>query len=322
MTRLTACLLVVILFQAGCSSALDYPEAQITIKVVDEDGKPIEGAKAGITFEVPKGTSQGINDVTIEEITNTTGVLTAKHRTFDKIGYGATKYGYYESLGEFKFEKIKNGRWQPWNPEFMLVLRKKENPVPMYARNTQMTPIILPAANKSIGFDLMEYDWVTPYGKGKQADIIFKMTGSFINKDEFSNKLEVNFSNKFDGIQLVKEDRRYGSMLKLPRLAPETGYNGNLIRSISRMPGKPLKEDTEENNNYIFRVRSEEKDGKLIRAMYGKIQGDIEFGVKNANQAVIVFKYYLNPDYTRNLEFDPKQNLFNNLKSFERIGLD
>lgn len=308
--------------QVGCSCALDYPEAQVTVKVVDENGIPIEGAKAGVTFEMPKGTSQGINNETIEEITNITGVITAKHRTFDKVGYGATKDGYYESLGVYRFEKRENGRWQPWNPEINLVLRKIENPVPMYARDTQMNLITLPVPNKAIGFDLIEYDWVNPYGKGSHADLIFKLSGTYVNEREFDNKLEVTFSNNFDGIQLIKENRRHGSMLKLPRTAPDTGYKTSLIKLRSRIPGKPLKEDTEDDNNYIFRVRSEVKNGKLIRAMYGKIHGDIEYGVNKSNQATIIFKYYLNSDYTRNLEFDPNNNLFRNLKSTEQVGLN
>lgn len=41
--------------------------------------------------------------------------------------------------------------------------------------------------------------------------------------------------------------------------------------------------------------------------------------------AKIFFKYYLNPDYSRNLEYDPTQNLFLNLrdnKKLEWVGLE
>src|SRR6266540_1590030 len=243
--------LVTLLIQISCSCAIDMPEAKITVKVVNEEGKPIDSAKVGITFEVPKGTTQGIKNVTIEGLTNNEGVMTATHKTIDRIGFGAIKDGYYKSLGEYRFSPKERGKLQPWNPEVIVVLRKIENPVPMYARNTHMTLITLPAVDKAIGFDLMEYDWVSPYGKGKQADFIFKYTATYTKEDDFSKKLEVTFPNKFDGIQLVKEDRRQGSMLKLPRLAPENGYKGSLIRSRSRIPGNPLKEDAAEDNNYI-----------------------------------------------------------------------
>jgi hypothetical protein len=56
-------------------------------------------------------------------------------------------------------------------------------------------------------------------------------------------------------------------------------------------------------------------------AMYGKIQGDINISAIRNNTLSIGFTYYLNPDHTRNLEFDPKRNLFQGLEGAERVGL-
>ena len=53
--------------------------------------------------------------------------------------------------------------------------------------------------------------------------------------------------------------------------------------------------------------------------MYGKIRNDIEFAPRS-KIVKIKMHYYLNPDYTRNLEFDPKRNLFTNLPKFEKVG--
>jgi len=321
MIRSLVCVLpVFIILLAGCSRSSNYPEAKVTVKVVDELSNPLDKVDVVIGFQEPKGREQGIKDVAEKGTTGVDGVFSASRKAGNHIGFSAEKQGYYKSYGEYHFANSVHGRWQPWNPEFKLVLRKNENPVPMYARYTHK--LILPAATKAIGFDLMKYDWVSPYGKGEHADFIFKLTGSAIREDEYNYKLEITFANKFDGIQLVKEDRSKGSMLKLPRLAPETGYAGILSRSKSRVPGEPPREDTEEANNYIFRIRSEVKNGKLIRAMYGKIQGDIVFGLGKPNKVPIIFKYYLNPDYSRNLEFDVKQNLFKNLESLEQVGLD
>ena len=144
------------------------------------------------------------------------------------------------------------------------------------------------------------------------------MTSTYNSDVAYDSKLELTFPNKLDGIQLIKEDRTVGSDFKLPRLAPETGYQNKLIRSRSRIPGKSGENDQKEDNNYIFRIRSEEKNGKLVRAMYGKIQGDIFIHPPTS----IYFKYYLNPDYTRNLEFNPNNNLFKGLSSLEDVGLD
>jgi len=306
----------------GCSRAFDYPEAKVTVKVVDELSNPIENVDVLIGFQKPKRNEQGAIEIAERGVTGVDGVFSSSRKTGSHIAYSAEKKGYYKSRGDYHFTTSTNGRWQPWNSEFKLVLRKIENPAPMYARDSHMNLIKLPVVNKTVGFDLLKYDWLAPYGKGSHADINFKYTGAYKKEDEFYEKLEVTFTNKFDGIQLIKEDRKMGSMLKLPRKAPETGYKGSLVRTRSRTPGNSLIEDAEQNNNYIFRVRSEEKDGKFIRAMYGKIHGDILFDTDASNKATIIFKYYLNPDYTRNLEYDPKQNLFKDLKSIERIGLD
>ena len=40
--------------------------------------------------------------------------------------------------------------------------------------------------------------------------------------------------------------------------------------------------------------------------MYGKIEKEFEFDPKGS----VYFRYYLNPDGTRNLEEDPGKNLF------------
>jgi len=322
MIRCFVCVLTaLLLISVGCSSFCNYPEAKITVKVFDEFSKPMDNVNVTIGFQEPKLREQGIKDVAESGITGTGGTFTASRKTGTHIAYGAEKLGYYKSYGEYQFTTSKNGRWQPWNPQFTLVLRKIGNPVPMYA--CQLRTITLPALNKSIGFDLMEYDWISPYGKGKRADFIFRADGKYYNEYDYDNTLTLTFANKFDGIQLVTEDRKFGSQFKLPRTAPEIGYKSKLIRSESRTPGQPCKSDSKEDNNYIFRIRSEEKDGNLLRAMYGKIHGDINFGVdKMTHKTSITFIPYLNPDYTRNLEFAIDKNLFKNLKSFERAGLN
>jgi len=318
MTKKLILLSVLLVFLVSCSRT--FPVAKATIKVLDENGNPIEGVNVSIGFQLSKGfMKQGIRDVSESGITGSDGVFSASHRTAIDIGFSAEKQGYYKSYGEYHFTTSKMGRWQPWNPAFTLVLRKIGNPVPMYA--CQLRTITLPEANKKIGFDLIEYDWVSPYGKGKHADFIFHLEGKYNNEDEYDNTLTLTFANKYDGIQLFTEDRRFGSRFKLPRFAPETGYQNILTKSESRTPGQPYKSESKEDNNYIFRIRSEVKNGKLLRAMYGKFQGDINFGVDRTRKVSITFTPYLNPDYSKNLEFDPKQNLYQDLKSFEHVGL-
>ena len=53
--------------------------------------------------------------------------------------------------------------------------------------------------------------------------------------------------------------------------------------------------------------------------MYGKILGDIGFDPAFQKTIDLRFTYYLNPDYTRNLEYDRTKNLFDKLPSLERV---
>jgi len=315
--RILIRLILVLCLLISCSDSNHGPEAKISIKVIDENNQTIDDALVEIGF---LSNSDRNKELSISGKVNYQGVFTATGKTNGLVGATISKQGFYNSTVDYPFTKKSGNHWEPWNPVVTETLRKIENPVPMYAR--KLSPILLPEANKRIGFDLMEYDWVSPYGKGKHADFIFQLGGKYNSEYDFNNTLTLEFTNKFDGIQLVTENRRFGSQFKLPRTAPETGYQSKLIRSESRAPGQPYKSDRKEDNNYIFRIRSEEKNGKLIRAMYGKIQGDINFGVDKTHKASITFTPYLNPDYTRNLEFNPKQNLFKELKSFERVGLD
>lgn len=288
------------------SAAFGYSEAKISLKIIGEDGSPVPKAKVGVTYQLPKGTKQDVNFVTIEGYSDAGGFFSAANENmFRDVSFGAEKEGYYSSSGIYEFKNSVNGRWQPWNPVLTLVLRKKIKPVPIYHREAD---IELPVIGKAVGFDLIEYDWVPPYGKGKHADFIFKLEKKFRSRDEFDSTLMVSFSEKHDGIQVVKENRRFGSSFKLPRFAPKSGYQNELTHLKRRSPGKPIEDDYADDNNYIFRIRSEKKDGKLWKAMYGKVLGEIRFDPMMSKTAYILFEYYLNPDYTRNLE--PDENLF------------
>jgi len=318
--QIVMALIFILLVQNSCSFASNYPQGKISITVLDEEGNPIEKAQVRIGFE--QYVNEKYKGIPIGGQSNSVGKFSGEAHGTQAVSYGASKEGYYNSHSEYYFKEKKMGRWEPWNPELKIVLRKIEKPVPMYARDTHLSPLEIPVAGKKIGFDLVVYDWVLPYGKGEHSDFIFKLDREFVSDMEFTSFLTITFSDKFDGIQVINEDRLTGSQFKLLRYAPEAGYEKKLTQKLKRVLGKPMEDRSGKNRNYIFRIRSEEKDGKLIRAMYGKVLGDIEFDPRGSNTAKIFIKYYLNPAYTRNLEFDPNRNLFNNLKSTEQVGIE
>jgi hypothetical protein len=305
--------LLAIYFIAFCeSNSYASASAKLVIKVADEEGKPISDANLKIRFSSNRSVDRGVTDAN--------GIFQKSTISNDGVVLGdVTKSGYYESGLAHSFYVSRFGKWQPWGKEITVVMRPIVNPVPMYVRNSSFQ---VPIFGEEIGFDLEKADWVIPHGTGTHSDFIFKVDQVYDNGDNYDARMTLSFSNLFDGIQVVQDDGggdfNIGSAFRLPRTAPDTGYLSVLKRRNSRGTfGRFV--DREESNNYIFRVRSEsDENGKLKQAMYGKIRGEIWYAPGGGGR--IWMHYYLNPEYTPNLEFDPKRNLFRGLLPNERTG--
>ncbi len=180
-----------------------------------------------------------------------------------------------------------------------------------------------------VGFDLVASDWVAPYGKGTNADFLFKVTQHVVSDREFSSSLELKFSETGDGIQQLDPKSDIHSLLRSPQVAPLVGYVPNLVLSDSQKPAADVSSEyhtSQESDNYIFRVRTVRRsDGTILGACYGKIYGPIQYSISgrkylgpNQPGNSVIFSYYLNPDEnSRSLEFDLKRNLFKRLDSFD-----
>src|SRR5690625_4694589 len=284
---------------SGCGSSL--PKAQITIRVVDEDGKPIEGARVGAS-----GVPGGGPDSSVDNgYTNDEGKVTLVFRSFGMNEFNSRKEGYYTTFTvPFNFsddnydDAYRRGRWEPWNPEVELELKSIRDPIPMYVNEVRK----LPDSEGEFGYDLIVGDWVSPDGEGKVSDLIFRPNHKrLVNRDDYHYELTVSFSNPGDG--LIPVDgllHNVGSVLRSDHHAPEYGYQSEFVQWIDRAPSKGT--DTNRNRHRIFyiRVRSEfDEEGNIKSALYGKIYGDF-----------VNFVYYLNPTpNSRNIEFDRKTNL-------------
>ncbi|WP_145915381.1 Ig-like domain-containing protein [Geobacter anodireducens] len=310
----------VIIFFNGCilnNNLINI--AKLSVEVVDEYGNPIKNAAVTVSSYTGVG---GKKENSVNGYTDDNGKYSVTLSGTNEYSLTATKDNYYFNGLGYTFKRVKFKFWQPWNPQVKIVLYKIGNLVPMYARNTEYSKIEIPVIGKKVGFDLIEFDWVPPYGKGVYPDMIFKLDKEYTDRNNFSSKLTVLFPNKYDGIQLLAQKRRIGSGLKLSRSAPEEGYQSEISHFVKKAPSTSLKSSFCEDNNYYFRIRSEiNTNGKLFRAMYGKIYGDIVFEPRDKKTATILFKYFLNPDYTRNMEFDHKRNLFTGLSDIERNSL-
>ena len=274
------------------------PEFKFTTKIIDSNGRPIEGAAikarfTGSNFKVERGK------------TDKNGIFTAKGKTTTFCNFAVSKEGYYMSGYSFESMLLKGeaafGRWQPWNPTIEVVMKEKKNPTPMLARNTGHMEI--PAFDKPVGFDLEKGDWVAPYGQGSLKDFIFVFNISDKDANNWDEKwscsYKLTFSNGKDGIQEYYEPENNHSEYIWPYKAPETGYK-SVLTGFETMNDGHHEASYDKKRNYIFRVRTKvDDDGNIIEAHYGKIRKDINLDLKT-----IRFAYYFNPTGNRNLEYD------------------
>jgi hypothetical protein len=315
-----------IFFALACVAAFGqarpgaYPWT-ISIEIVDAYGKPVQNARICVAYgDLKQGDSSDPfqpNGWAVAGYTDKNGTYSAGHTDHSwELGIGVEKSGYYPTHigyelykpGQFDDQKVAANR----NPKLTLTLKKIEKPIPMYARHVDGGP---PVFNEPVGYDLIMGDWVAPHGKGQVTDMIFNGKLDKKSKNDFDYELIVSFPEKGDGLQMFSVPVYYlgerGSRLQSAAEAPQSGYQPQVVRTRSRHPGVPPKQDMNDpNRNYYFRVRTElDEKGNVKSALYGKMYGDF-----------MRFDYYLDPTPNdRNVEFDQKHNLSKNMKPGEGV---
>ncbi|NTV15658.1 MAG: hypothetical protein HGA96_17305 [Desulfobulbaceae bacterium] len=289
------------------STATARPTAKITVKAVDEQRTVIGAARVTVGFVVPS-TGIGTTEIQQSGTTDSNGEFSASSCSLHLLGLHVDKDGYYQSGAgyEFKSSSMFLNRWEPWNPTIEVVLKKKRNPVAMYQKYLEALPV--PILNTPVGYDMEKGDWVSPHGNGMTSDLVFNCTNNYASFSEANTSCDISFSNEQDGLQEYRFDEKNQSLYRWPFEAPENGYGiKKLNKWMSVKPKEEYKSNYQEKVNYLFRVRTVvDKNGVVVRANYGKIEGDFRVYKK----AEVNFSYIFNPDGTRNLEEDPKKNLF------------
>ena len=92
-----------LILAVGAITAIKYPEARITIRVINEEQKPVVNAGVGVGFEVMSKTYFGNEIVPVAGQTNDVGEFTASALADRSLGFTAKKAGYYETTGKYDF---------------------------------------------------------------------------------------------------------------------------------------------------------------------------------------------------------------------------
>jgi len=309
-----------------CVQLLGY---EVKVRVVDEAGAPVAGAAASVYFLHPR------NDDHKGGVTDAGGLFSAKGSGTLGVGVMAQKSGHYSARVENLSRKTDH--------DLKVVLPRILNPVPLYAWRVPgggPSPAF-PVHGAWCGFDFEAADWVAPHGKGKTADILFRFKNEFKGWGEVvygsgspeeyfeelrtlyvSRRQDFSFENfktragKWDGVLEISFPGEGGgifeekgflaySKLKMPHVAPADGYVSGWLYTSNNYSPRTYRDDV----GFFLRTRVKlDKDGKVVSANYAKVVGDFQL---DAAMGDVAFAYYFNPTPNdRNLEFDPKKNLF------------
>jgi len=278
---------------------------KITVRIVDHKGEPVKGAQVKAGFEKMSDHP----NVKIGK-SDKNGLFTASAISTGEVNYNITKDGYYYSSYTYNFpHKVKNGRWQPWNPTVDILFKPVLNPVPMYAKSVDTR---IPLSNEPVGYDLKKGDWVAPHGRGEHADLFFNFSGTYKTYWTGSIELTVSVKGQKTGLQICQQDTEsdFVSAYK----APQTGYKKKIRFAIARTKTEWLERKKLPEDKYlVLRTRTEmDRNGNLKSACYTKIYPPLKFDVTELGKekGTVDFEYFFNPHRTRNLEFDPDNNLF------------
>ena len=281
----------------------------VRVTVTGEDGTPIKDAEVGVYFlgyDLDK-------DKEVAGLTNDLGVFSATDKAVLRMETSIGKDGYY---------KTHSGRLsRTQDHDVTFVLRERRNPIPLFAKREVL---FFPANKEWLGYDFEIGDWTAPHGEGKTIDLWFKCDTEKTAPRDGRGSLEIKFKED-EGLLLVEENYLPLSIMKMPHLAPQTGYQNTFRRFEESYRNKEFRRNT----GYFFRTRVRKEGKHIVSAHYGKFMKDFQFSPrafeKRNNRpkrfATAFFTYYFNPTPNdRNLEFDPKRNLLTNLEYEERAN--
>lgn len=281
--------------------------ATFRLTVVDDQGKPVPNVKGSAGFWNHRTHTTD----SFSSTSNEKGEITLSGRCFYDGAFGLEKEGYYKTTGRHKFSRASDDDVEEtlftrkWVPDYVstVVLKKTRNPIPMYSKKCRGK---LPAINQAIGFDLKIVDWVKPYGKGENTDMLVTVVTKEVKfgRKTFTDASVVTFDfpGDYNGVQVCDSDG-WSKFV--------SDYHVNLQTPFQKQLVMPSQNDRykwlDKRKHLVFRVRSEvSPTGELLRCHYGKIYPT--FDITSEEFALRAVFFNPTPNDT-NLEFDPKRNL-------------
>ena len=281
--------------------------ATFRLTVVDDQGKPVPNVKGSAGFWNHRTHTTD----SFSSTSNEKGEITLSGRCFYDGAFGLEKEGYYKTTGRHKFSRASDDDVEEtlftrkWVPDYVstVVLKKTRNPIPMYSKKCRGK---LPAINQAIGFDLKIVDWVKPYGKGENTDMLVTVVTKEVKfgRKTFTDAsvATFDFPGDYNGVQVCDSDG-WSKFVSDYHVNLQTPFQKQLVMPSQNSRYKWL----DKRKHLVFRVRSEvSPTGELLRCHYGKIYPT--FDITSEEFALRAVFFNPTPNDT-NLEFDPKRNL-------------
>lgn len=253
----------------------------VILKIVDDEGSPVEGAKVSGWMFIDNNKDHGSH---YSYLSYSNGLVDLKGKCGEYVRVVVKKNGYYTTMFEIKYPMpsadkcIVDGKWQPYGETKEVILKKIKNPVRIGEFGRCSVPI--PVYDQWVGFDLELREWVPPYGKGNYSDVMLKFGRELIHRQtDFKMTMDVSFeNNKYAGCYLMNVDS-----FSEKKTVYKADENANFIPTMSfiqeRHPGAKRIDNRIDKDSYlVFRTRTKvDEKGNLISAHYGIIRGEWAF---------------------------------------------
>ncbi|HZL43641.1 MAG TPA: hypothetical protein VFD66_10235 [Verrucomicrobiae bacterium] len=271
------------------------------IRISDDENAPVQNATVALVGQHWQKVGR----------TDSNGVLTVRLHVINKpLDVSVDKEGYYPILWHRYDAKPSS---TSADAILELQLHKRGKPCQMIVKKVNVD---MHERERAIGYDLEQGDWVKPTGSGKISDFLIKIDFDASQSTNQRRYLRLSCPNSSDGLLMRRFFWRNDYGLRLPALAPETGYSNvwewhEFLDGLVSKSGCNVLRNGDQDANFYFRIRSKTNEyGRVVSCMYGKIYYGIQFGSATyLDKMPLRFLYYLNPDGTRNTEWDTRSNL-------------
>lgn len=263
----------------------------VSIRAIDEEGKPVKNAKVRLGFTQP---DQNWRSGIVEGETDDAGFFDAERVSNWSCVWTVSKDGYHTSRGEILFthkgskRAFLDGRWTD-SPIVVDVELKKASGVNL-VHGKRYEDIVLLPTNSWIGFDFTTCDLVEPHGRGKLSHILFRSESDGVPPfckgatPGYTNVLHVKVQK--GGLEIATEFGESDSPFN--SVAPSSFITNHLTFVRARTRKRVLEDNRLGEKDYII-FKTDISHAGSIETYYGIIR-NLQF-----SPGQLRMEYFFNP---------------------------